>query len=254
MVKERAEKMHLKPFNFEWMLDEERPPKPPPGYPERAKRKTIGPKPMSGKNIMFADFGQIWGSITIPNEIFNILGYKSAQGLGGSRAKRRPRMIIGLGTSLALLAGHVLLTSGFFAQIAAVKNAIQSHAEEPNVEVEFYEEEVYERIEAETKEGLTVALEERRRFIRKVVTRRDRPPSAPGEPWVSQTGQALRSIDYQVTVTDEDGEFVRGRIGSHEDYVRWLELGRGRLDPRPTIRPAILNHKGRIMEKVIEKA
>jgi len=62
--------------------------------------------------------------------------------------------------------------------------------------------------------------------------------SAPGEPFASDTGKTVGSIR-----TVYDPANLRGTITADENGLR-LEVGTRNMEPRPWLRPAIVNKKG----------
>lgn len=67
-----------------------------------------------------------------------------------------------------------------------------------------------------------------------------RPPhqaSAPGEAPASDTGHLLNSIGHSVGI--EEGVVV-GRVGSHLQEMAWLEMGTRYMEPRPLLRPSLV--------------
>lgn len=60
--------------------------------------------------------------------------------------------------------------------------------------------------------------------------------SAPGDPFASDTGTLSASITHDLA-TDTKG--LLARIGSNDQRMGWLEYGTSRIEPRPTLRPAL---------------
>lgn len=59
--------------------------------------------------------------------------------------------------------------------------------------------------------------------------------SRPGNPPYKQTGNLRRSITWEIVN-------MRGRVGTNVWYGRWLELGTGRMAPRPYLRSNLWKH------------
>jgi HK97 gp10 family phage protein len=65
--------------------------------------------------------------------------------------------------------------------------------------------------------------------------------SAPGEPPLKQTGHLRRSIAHEV-----DRATLVGRVGTNLRYGRFLETGTRKLAPRPWLRRALAESRGKI--------
>lgn len=69
-------------------------------------------------------------------------------------------------------------------------------------------------------------------------------PSKPGEPPRKQHGRLRASVTYEV-----DPDTLTARVGTNVEYGRHLELGTRRgLAPRPWLRRALLEMRGRVNE------
>jgi phage gpG-like protein len=102
----------------------------------------------------------------------------------------------------------------------------------------------------EEKHGVEPQTEENGRKPTGFTTRR----SAPGEAPAIQTGALLRSITWE-----KPAPLVR-RVGTNLKYGAWLELGtkskktkKTRIAPRPFLRPAMDESKGRAEKVFINK-
>jgi HK97 gp10 family phage protein len=70
--------------------------------------------------------------------------------------------------------------------------------------------------------------------------------SAPGEPPRKQTGRLRASVTSEV-----DEGALEARVGTNINdppYPRWLELGTGKMAPRPWLRRALAEVQGQIMQ------
>jgi len=65
--------------------------------------------------------------------------------------------------------------------------------------------------------------------------------SAPGEPFASDTGEAVRQIDLSFS---SDG--LTGYVDSKAEYGAALEFGTEKMEARPYMRPALQNKKAEI--------
>jgi HK97 gp10 family phage protein len=60
--------------------------------------------------------------------------------------------------------------------------------------------------------------------------------SAPGEPFASDTGQAVNSL-----YTTYDFTELTGSVISNDPKFPYLEFGTQKMEPRPSLRPALVN-------------
>jgi len=79
-------------------------------------------------------------------------------------------------------------------------------------------------------------------YRRRSVTHR---ASAPGEPPASDTGFNVNSI-----TTDYDFGSLSGTVTARSQYAPYLEYGTRNMEPRPFMRPALMNKKDEI-ERII---
>ena len=78
--------------------------------------------------------------------------------------------------------------------------------------------------------------------------------SSPGEPPYVQTGTLRRSITFQREGTRLlVGSSLKPQ-GSDHSYAWYLEMGSGRMAPRPYLRPAVRKNKGTIRDMVAGRA
>lgn len=71
--------------------------------------------------------------------------------------------------------------------------------------------------------------------------------SAPGEPPASDTGTLVNHI---TTEYSEDG--LRGSVMARTKYAEYLEYGTDRMEPRPFMRPALMNQHEAIGQTIAE--
>jgi hypothetical protein len=83
----------------------------------------------------------------------------------------------------------------------------------------------------------TTFFRDRQGRLRKGRPRVPHQASAPGEPPASDTGRLLASIGHRLG-TDADG--VYGEIFAGTNYAAFLEYGTRDMDPRPFMRPALI--------------
>ncbi|MBL4800146.1 MAG: hypothetical protein JKY50_22335 [Oleispira sp.] len=65
--------------------------------------------------------------------------------------------------------------------------------------------------------------------------------SAPGEPFASDTGNALNLIQ-----TRYEDDYFTGIVNAGAEYAAALEFGTEKMEPRPTMRPALENRRKNI--------
>lgn len=81
-----------------------------------------------------------------------------------------------------------------------------------------------------------------RTYRRRGVTHR---ASAPGEPFASDTGTALKAIDTLYNTTS-----LSGTVNFGAAYAAALEFGTERMEPRPVARPALANRRDDIVARI----
>jgi len=102
------------------------------------------------------------------------------------------------------------------------------------------------KLEKEVEQNMTQAVQFAEGKIKESISRGNKGggnPSRPGEPPKVRSGRLRSSITHEVT--KELGGIV-GRVGTNVVYARWLELGTENMEPRPFLRPGILNNQRRI--------
>lgn len=124
--------------------------------------------------------------------------------------------------------------------------------------VEWHGEEVIARIRAAAMRGVVIGSElvksEAVRLILsppktgRIYRRKgaEHQASAPGEAPANDTGRLAGSIDAKY-----EPEKLTGIIGAHTDYAAYLEYGTSKMEPRPYMRPALMNKKDEV-EKAVQ--
>lgn len=69
--------------------------------------------------------------------------------------------------------------------------------------------------------------------------------SAPGEPFASNTGRAVNSIQTRYDFTDMSGEVV-----ATDPKFPYLEFGTQKMEPRPSLRPALAIRQGELIPNI----
>lgn len=72
--------------------------------------------------------------------------------------------------------------------------------------------------------------------------------SAPGEPFASNTGRAVGSIE-----TRYDFENLRGTIFATDPKFPYLEFGTQKMEPRPVLRPALANKGSELAANIAQE-
>lgn len=72
--------------------------------------------------------------------------------------------------------------------------------------------------------------------------------SAPGEPFASDTGRAVGSIQ-----TRYDFETLTGTIVATDPKFPYLEFGTQKMEPRPSLRPALANKGGELAANIAQE-
>lgn len=123
--------------------------------------------------------------------------------------------------------------------------------------VEWHGEEVIARVRAAAMRGIVIGSElVKSEAIRLILS----PPktgrvyrrkgvvhqaSAPGEAPANDMGRLANSI-----TTEFQPDKLTGIIGAHTDYAAYLEYGTSKMEPRPYMRPALMNKKDEIEQAV----
>lgn len=108
-----------------------------------------------------------------------------------------------------------------------------------SVDFRWHGDAVRARIEAELKRRLhsSVILVSNR--AKELVSTAYPPASSPGEPPAKRTGHLRRNIATEVVG-------LTGRVGTGLVYARHLELGTTHIQPRPWLRPALMQSRQKI--------
>jgi HK97 gp10 family phage protein len=69
--------------------------------------------------------------------------------------------------------------------------------------------------------------------------------SAPGEAPASDTGRLVNSI-----TTSYDLEQLSGTVQAGTEYAPWLEFGTAKMEPRPFMRPALMENAEAVLESI----
>jgi hypothetical protein len=72
--------------------------------------------------------------------------------------------------------------------------------------------------------------------------------SAPGEPFASDTGRAVNSL-----YTMYDKTKLSGMVVSNDPKFPYLEFGTQRMEPRPSLRPAVANTQSLLVTNIQEE-
>ena len=75
--------------------------------------------------------------------------------------------------------------------------------------------------------------------------------SAPGDPPTVQTGNLRRSVQVADLSTEK---VIKARVGTNQDYGRFLEYGTKRIAPRPWARPSVVLVKPKLLQYMVRSA